>query len=93
MKYDGRFNQFFALLAYSGSKFNSFTPPFVFYVSSTIERTIGNSVELLYDNKINDFNTIDQLTIVATTKTDQSQLHSYFGNSLMSGRISGYEGI
>ena len=60
MKYeDGRFNQFYALLAYySSSEFNSFTPPFAFYVSSTIERTIGSSVELVYDNKINDFNTM-----------------------------------
>ena len=47
-----------ALLAYSCSKFNSFTPPFAFYVSSTIERAIGSSIELVYDNKINDFNTM-----------------------------------
>ena len=58
MIYDGSFNHFYALLAYSGSEFDSFPPPFAFYVSSTIERTIGSSVELVDDKKINDFNTM-----------------------------------
>ena len=51
VKYEGRFDHSNTLLAFSGSEFNSFTPPFASYAWSTIE-LIGSSVELVCDSKI-----------------------------------------
>ena len=53
VKYVNRFDHSATLLAYSGTKFNSFLPPSASYVSSMMKLAIGsNELLAVWDNKI-----------------------------------------